>query len=125
MEAGKTYSGEITDVTYTESQKGTMGLSLSIALAEEDVLHTMWITENTTERVAKTLAEFEIDPKNAEFWGSPKSFLVGKGCSVVTELKDDRVQIKWFNGPKRVAKTAPAGAAARAMALFGVEVPFA
>lgn len=125
MEANKTYSGEITGVEYTESQKGTTGLCFSIALAEEDVLHTMWITENTTERVSKTLAEFEIDVKSAEFWGSPKSFLVGKGCSVVTELKDDKVQIKWFNGPKRVARTASAGASAKAMALFGVEVPFA
>lgn len=125
MEAEKTYTGEITGVEYTESQKGTTGLRFELALSEEDAVHTMWLTENTTERVAATLAEFEIDVKSAEFWQSPKSFLVGKGCSVVTELKDDKVQIKWFNGPKRAGRAAGPGASAKAMRLFGAEVPFA
>lgn len=125
MEADKTYSGEIVKAALTESMKGTVGLRFEIALAEEDVVHTMWITENTTDRVGKTLAEFEVDVRNAAFWQNPGSFLDGKPCSIVTELKDNRVQVKWFNGPKRAAREAGAGAAAKAMAIFGVEVPFA
>lgn len=125
MEANKTYSGEITGVEYTESGKGTMGLCFSIAIEDEDVLHTMWLTENTKERAAGTLLEFEVDVKSAAFWESPKSFLVGKGCSIVTELKDDKVQVKWFNGPKRAGRAAGPGASAKAMRLFGAEVPFA
>jgi hypothetical protein len=125
MEADKTYGGEIAKVSYTESMKGTVGLRFELALAEEDAVHTMWLTENTTDRVAKTLAEFEVDVKNAEFWKSPGSFLEGKPCSVVTEMKDQKVQIKWFNGPKRAGREASAGAATKAMGLLGVEVPFA
>ena len=125
MNADTTYSGEITGAEYTESSKGTMGLRIDIALPEEDTSHTLWLTENTTERVTATLAEFEIKTSDAAFWQSPKSFLVGKPCSVVTEMKGDKVQIKWFNGPKRAARTAGPGAATKAMGLFGVEVPFA
>lgn len=125
MEADKTYQGEIVKAALTESMKGTVGLRFEVALEEEDVVHTMWITENTTERVTKTLAEFEIDAKDPAFWQNPNAFLAGKPCSIVTELKDRKVQVKWFNGPKRVVREASAGTAAKVMALFGVEVPFA
>ena len=125
MEADKTYQGEIVKVAYTESMKGTNGLRFEIALPEEDVVHAMWITKNTTEHVAKTLAEFEIDVKNPAFWQNPDAFLAGKPCRIVTELKDNKVQVKWFNGPKRVVREASAGTASKVMAMFGVEVPFA
>ena len=125
MNADTTYTGEIVKAALTESMKGTVGLRFEIALPEEDVAHTMWITENTTERVGKTLAEFEVDVKDPAFWANPDSFLAGKPCSIVTEMKDNKVHVKWFNGPKRVAREASAGAARKAMGLFGVEVPFA
>lgn len=125
MEADKTYSGEIVRVSYTESMKGTTGLRFEIALADEDAAHVMWLTEATKDRVKNTLAEFEIDVTDPAFWQNPGAFLDGKPCSIVTELKDNRVQVKWFNGPKRAAREAGAGAAAKAMAIFGVEVPFA
>ena len=125
IEADKTYQGEIVKVAYAESQKGTHGLRFEIALEDEDVVHTMWITEKTTERVAKTLAEFEVDVKNAAFWQDPNAFLAGKPCSIVTELEDKKVRVKWFNGPKRVVREASAGTASKVMAMFGVEVPFA
>ena len=116
MNADTTYSGEIVKAALTESMKGTLGLRFEIAIEDEDVVHTMWITENTTERVGKTLAEFEVDVKDAKFWQNPGLFLDGKPCSIVTELKDQKVQVKWFNGPKRVAREAGAGAARKAMA---------
>lgn len=125
MEADKTYQGEIVKAELTESMKGTVGIRFEIAIADEDVVHTMWITENTTDRVMKTLAEFEIDAKNPEFWQNPNAFFEGKPCSIVTELEDKKVRVKWFNGPKRVVPKAGAGTASKAMKLFGVEVPFA
>lgn len=125
MEAETTYQGEIVKVAYTESMKGTTGLRFEIALPDEDAVHVMWLTDATKDRVKNTLAEFEIDVMNPAFWQNPESFLAGKPCHIVTEMKDKKVQIKWFNGPKRVAREASAGAAAKAMGLFGVEVPFA
>ena len=125
IQADATYEGTVRSVAYTESSKGTVGLLVEIDLTNGANTSTvLWLTENTTERVTKTLAEFSISAKDHAFWNDPNEALAGQSCSIVTELKDKKVQIKWFNGPKRAPRVAGTDAATRAMGLFGVDVPF-
>lgn len=125
MEDGKTYQGKVIEAGYAEAATGTESLQVGADIGEaEPVYYDLWLTENNKERVEKTLKEFGISVKDAEFWADPLAKLKDQPCSVVAgyDEKYKVVKVKWFNGPHRVSGTKRSDAAkgARAAArMFG------
>lgn len=142
FEADKTYAVIIEEATMEESSKGTPGIRLRCVKPDqngepETIFATIWITDGTKVRVAKTLGEIGVDKatmSSAAFWGDPNIALEGKRCSIVTEANEYNgrvtVRVKYVNGPdggQRPAKPITqetVKSLANAFSLIEDEVPF-
>lgn len=112
IEADKQYKMKIVAAGLTDNAAGDKQcIEVELTCAEGKLYHRLWLTDATKKRVAKTLEEFGIDAKDAEFWESNAAPLVGHEATVETELNEyngkTSVRVKWFNGPKRVREVTP------------------
>jgi hypothetical protein len=94
----------------TESQKGTLGISLTFELDSGTIDHVLWVTPNTHDRVLKDLNTLGLSQARID---DPDTFedidtaLRGARCSVVIEDEEYkgevRARVKWINDPQAQA----------------------
>lgn len=107
FEPNRTYNVRVASAYLMESQKKTAGIELSFHDdIHGEIVHTLWLTPNTAERVRKDLETLGVKEEvysRDSFLENCGDYLTGKECSITTFEEEyngkRRVKVQWINKP--------------------------
>lgn len=136
VQADTKYEATVADASYTQNDKGTLGLFMNYKTGDGMVDRVWYVTENTIDRLKENLSDcFGITTEQFEdktfLRDQLCSFITGKNCSITTELRKDSngniykdsngktyVGVQWLN-PSRAGKPVTSDGFDKMAGLFG------
>ena len=136
VKADQKYEATVKSALFSVNDKGTLGLGMNYDTSDGPIAKTWYVTENTVERLKKTLAEcFGVADEQLQdqsfLDGGVNDFLRDRPCSITTEVAKDTngnpwkdkhgntyASVQWMN-PSRLGKKATGQSLVKLAGIFG------
>jgi len=136
VKAEERYEATVKSALFSVNEKGTRGLGMNYETPDGPITKTWYVTENTVERLKKTLAEcFGVADEQLQdqsfLDGGVNDFLRDRPCSITTEVAKDTngnpwkdkhgntyASVQWMN-PSRLGKKATGQSLVKLAGIFG------